>query len=130
MTQAPDQPSSPPVPKMVLPYGTETKSKHDQLYTILLAVLAFFLLIAIIAVTTLPNQNPESRPAMRMVALVEALYVAAIVTTIIVRLASPAKGRLITKALNIVLLVYFPLGTALAIYGFRKVDKQPDTQAT
>jgi len=57
----------------------------------------------------------------------EAAYLAAIVITLILRGKSPAAGRIATTALNIVLLVLFPLGTALGIYGLMKVDKQSPT---
>jgi hypothetical protein len=39
------------------------------------------------------------------------------------RLAFPAQRRWPTLGLNIVLLLFIPFGTALAVYGLWKVDK-------
>jgi hypothetical protein len=44
--------------------------------------------------------------------------------SLLVRLVFPAYRRWPTVGLNVLLLLCFPLGTALAIYGFWKVDKQ------
>jgi hypothetical protein len=52
-----------------------------------------------------------------------AALVAGMVVILILRGTAPGAGRIATKALNIVLLVVFPLGTALGIYGLMKVDK-------
>ena len=45
------------------------------------------------------------------------------VAVLIIRIAFPSLRKWPTFALNIILALYFPIGTALAIYGFWKVDK-------
>ena len=61
---------------------------------------------------------------MRFVLFIEALLTALLILTLILRFSTQQAGRIMTKALNCILLMYFPLGTALAIYGFLKVDKE------
>jgi len=101
-------------------------SRHDRTYTVLLIVLAFFLGISIIEFAFLkraPSTPPESRWVFEMIACINAAFVVAIVTTLILRGVAPSAGRIATTALNIILLFAFPFGTALGIYGLRKVDK-------
>lgn len=99
---------------------------HSRTYTILLIVLAFFCVISVITMLSFsqsPTMEPESRWVFVMTAAIEALFVVAIIVTLILRGTAPAAGRIATKALNIVLLVLFPFGTALGIYGLMKVDR-------
>jgi hypothetical protein len=105
-------------------------NRHNRIYTILLIVSAFLLLTSIItmlSMTRMPGIAPDAQWVFEMTACSEAAYLAAIVITLILRGKSPAAGRIATTALNIVLLVLFPLGTALGIYGLMKVDKQSPT---
>ncbi len=66
---------------------------------------------------------PETRWVFQMVAWIYAALLAATVVTLLVRATSPGAGRVATMALNIVLLFFFPFGTALGVYGLMKVDK-------
>jgi hypothetical protein len=59
-----------------------------------------------------------------MTAWIEGVYLAAMVVTLVLRGTAPGAGRVATKALNIVMLVAFPFGTAVGIYGLWKVDKE------
>jgi hypothetical protein len=45
--------------------------------------------------------------------------------TLLLRYTKPRLGNVFTKALNILLLFCFPVGTALGIYGLIKVDCRP-----
>jgi hypothetical protein len=47
------------------------------------------------------------------------------VGVLVIRLAFPAHRKWPTVALNIVMLMLVPLGTALGIYGLWKVDRTP-----
>jgi hypothetical protein len=109
------------------PTSAESKhARHNVIYTALLIALAFFFCLGMISlyfVTQSPTFAAESRWAFHMIMGVYAALVAGVVITLVLRAAAPRAGRIATLALNIVLLVVFPVGTALAIYGLWKVDK-------
>jgi hypothetical protein len=108
-------------------------NKHNRIYSILLIVLAFFYVISLITMASMiqsPAVKPESRWVFVMTARIEAAYLAAIVVTLILRGAAPAAGRIATKALNIIMLLLIPFGTALGIYGLMKVDREGQTPGT
>jgi hypothetical protein len=99
-------------------------SKHDQIYNSLLMVLGFmFFMSAGTMLTTLGTVGAESRWVFRMTAFVAGCYVVAVITTLAVRFFAPSYRRTVTRAMNIVLLLHFPLGTALGIYGLLKADR-------
>lgn len=58
-----------------------------------------------------------------MVVGICAVLIAAMVVTLIRRGVAPRAGRVATMALNIILLIVFPFGTALGIHGLLKVDR-------
>jgi hypothetical protein len=93
-------------------------SKHDRIYTILLMVMCFGWLLSI---GVLANAKPG--PSIRLILFINACLLGASVLTLLLRFKKPALGKVATKALNIVLLAGFPIGTALGIYGLWKVDK-------
>ena len=102
------------------------KTAHDHIYTTLLAVFAFFLLIGVgslIWIRTLPNPGGTDRSALLFPIIIESMYVVASIAIVIRRIAAPRVRRWPTFALNCILIPMIPLGTALAIYGFWKVDK-------
>ena len=101
-------------------------SRPNRTYTIVLIALAFFHLLGIINLlfmSHMPTLPERSRWVFQMTACVNAVFVVAMVATLILRGVSPAAGRIATKALNIVLLISIPFGTAVAIYGLMKVDR-------
>jgi Ca2+/Na+ antiporter len=49
------------------------------------------------------------------------------VAILVVRKTLPAQRKWITRVLNILLLISFPIGTAIAIYGLLKADKNADS---
>ena len=102
-------------------------TKHNRIYTILLTVLAFLYVISLITMFSMsqsPTVRPESRWVFVMTGWIEAAYVAAMLVTLILRGTAPAAGRIATKALNIIMLILIPFGTALGIYGLMKGDKE------
>jgi peptidoglycan/LPS O-acetylase OafA/YrhL len=104
-------------------------SKHNRRYTIALLVLAFFLLISAVELLFLPHE-PSATWMFRLICCIQMLLVGAIAATLALRAWAPAAGRIATVALNIVLLTAIPIGTAIAIYGFCKVDKPEPPVAT
>jgi hypothetical protein len=115
---------------MTIEYGTPgppTVTRHDYIYTTLLGVLGFFFLISIPTMYGLahaPSTPPETRWIFMGMAVTELLYALAVVAVGVIRIWFPDHRRWPTVAVNVLLLLYFPLGTALAIYGFWKVDKK------
>src|SRR5688572_24563074 len=101
-------------------------SNHDHIYTTLLGVLGFFLIIGMITLYSIrqrPGATTESKTALGNVLLIDGCFLAAIMLVLLIRIVSPANRRWPTLGLNIILVLFVPIGTALAIYGFWKVDK-------
>ena len=105
--------------------------KHERIYAILLTVFAFYLLTSIgtfVLVACLLGSGKDASRNVIGAAMYHMVYITAcllvfVLTALVLRFARPAAGRIVTKALNIVLLLGFPLGTALGIYGLWKVDR-------
>lgn len=55
------------------------------------------------------------------------------VTTLVLRHKRPDLGKVFTRGLNFFLLIILPFGTAIAVYGLLKVDRdakaEPDSEA-
>jgi Na+-driven multidrug efflux pump len=68
-------------------------------------------------------QPPEVARIMHLIFEIYVLLVLFAAAVLLIRIATPAYRKWVTLALNIVMLFLFPIGTALAIYGFLKVDK-------
>src|SRR5258708_18266 len=101
-------------------------SKHDTIYNSLLGALALLFLLgcmSMFAFSQNPNLPPESRWVFRLSMAMAAAYAVAAAVTLVVRFKAPAARRAVTMAMNVVLLLHFPLGTALGIYGLWKVDR-------
>jgi hypothetical protein len=116
---------------MTLPYEQPDPSKpttHDHIYTTLLVVLAFFLILGISTLVWLrinPNTSGQAKSAYLLPLMMESAFLLAIIVGIGIRLFFPHLRRWPTLALNIILLACVPpFGTALAIYGFWKVDRK------
>jgi hypothetical protein len=104
----------------------DRRNKHDRIYLILLIVLAFWSLLGMgtmFFILHSPVMHEENRWVIAMNIYVQACYLAAIALTVVIRIAAPSKAGVPTTALNIVLLLYVPLGTALGVYGLWKVGK-------
>jgi len=101
-------------------------SRHDKIYTMLLGVIAFLFITAAISLSnfaTNPRYPAETQAVFRMTVRIVALYIAACIGVLLIRVFAPQHRKWPTLGLNIVLVIYFPFGTPLAIYGFWKVDK-------
>ena len=100
--------------------------RHNRIYTALLIALAVFCalgMISLFAMSRSPTMPAESRWTFQMIIGIYALLIVVMAATLILRGVAPSAGRVATMALNIILLIVFPFGTALGIYGLLKVDK-------
>jgi uncharacterized membrane protein YqjE len=75
-------------------------------------------------ISKMPTITPDIRPIFMMEIVIEAIYLLLLLVVLLVRLICPAYRRWPTLGVNILLLVFFPFGTALGIYGLWKVDKE------
>src|SRR4051812_8767344 len=101
-------------------------TRHNRIYSaLLIALAALFALgmISIFSISHSPTIPPESQWTLELVIRIYAALLAAMVATLTLRAVAPRAARTATMALNIVLLIVFPFGTALGIYGLLKVDK-------
>jgi hypothetical protein len=116
---------------MTLENQPRQKRQHDKIYTVLLGVLGFLLILGIISLNhtrTRLSDNPDTASVMTMAMETEACVLLAIIVVFLIRILAPAYRKWPTLGLNIVLLIGIPLGTALGIYGLWKVDKAtPET---
>ena len=120
----------PPEPLHYAPPAESPSARHNRIYTVLMIVQAVFLGFGMISTTFMlgnPAVSPESRRVFQMILSFYAVLIAAIIVTLILRRTAPSAGRIATMALNIILLLVFPFGTALGIYGLMKVDKDDTT---
>jgi hypothetical protein len=110
-----------------IPYATAvSKSQHDTVYSVLLGALAFFQLLGAVTlwwVTQMPTFQANSAWAIHMVISIQVCFLLFEVVVLIIRVAAPAHRKWPTVALNVVLLISFPIGTIIGIYGLWKVDK-------
>jgi hypothetical protein len=101
-------------------------SKHDHAYTAILGAIGLLLVMGMISLSGIrhrPEIDANAKAVFLSVIAMEGCMLAAIVGGLVIRLAFPAYRRWPTFGLNFILLLFFPFGTALAIYGFWKVDK-------
>jgi cell division protein FtsW (lipid II flippase) len=101
-------------------------ARHNRIYTALLIALALLCALGMISMFFMsrsPTIPPESRWTFQMIVWIYGVLIAAIVVILVLRGVAPRAGRIATMALNIVLLIVFPIGTALGIYGLLRVDK-------
>jgi hypothetical protein len=108
------------------PPAESSTARHNRIYCGLLVALALIGSLGIVSIFFIsqrPTMPPESRWTFRMILWIYAVLIAAMVATLILRSVAPRAGRVATMALNIVLLIVFPFGTALGICGLLKVDK-------
>jgi hypothetical protein len=111
---------------MTLDYQKPTRSAHDHIYSTLLGVLGFLFIlgmVSLIAVRHMAQARGEPADALLIPIGTEGCLTAAIAVVLFIRVVFPAYRRWPTLGLNIILLVFVPVGTALGIYGLWKVDK-------
>ena len=109
------------------------ENKHDRIYAILLTLYAFcmvftigtFQYMKVLLKAANTTENAVSTSAITYVMYICGCIAAFAFLTLLLRYTKPTLGSIFTKALNIFLLINFPLGTALGIYGLMKVDREP-----
>src|SRR4051812_12309142 len=108
-------------PPPLLPYGTvPPRPIHDTVYTVVLGVLAFLQLIAILTLwwaTHLPNKATEATWAIHLVISIQLCFLIFEVTVLLIRILAPKYRKWVTVTLNIILLLSFPVGTIVGVYG-------------
>jgi hypothetical protein len=99
---------------------------HNRIWAALVLVLAFICLMGMLVLGFVTQSADSDKVwAIHMIMAIEGLYVLVIAATLIVRQVVPAAARVVTIALNIILLfTMFPIGTAIGIYGLWKVDRK------
>jgi lysylphosphatidylglycerol synthetase-like protein (DUF2156 family) len=101
-------------------------SESGQIFTALLISLGLLCMLVIgqfAAMLQNPNIAPEGRWVYHYIIWMHGVYLFAIVLALVVRGLVPSARRTITMAVSIFLLLYFPFGTMVGVYGLRKVDK-------
>ena len=115
------------MPLDTLSYSPQTERPADRTYAILLVVLAVLYGMSTISVAMIgqmPGMDATGRWVMRFSAACCGFFVVLILATLVVRAKTRSNGCLVwTKAFNIFLLLAFPLGTAVGVYGLLKVDR-------
>jgi hypothetical protein len=103
---------------------------HNRIYNALLATLSLWVLGGMWPLLLFLQMPPDARPPMHLpdwllpyLAVINMVYLVAMIVTLISRLAHPPIGNRLTTAMNVLFLFGPPLGTVLGIYGFWKVDK-------
>lgn len=113
----------------ILPYSPAPESRRDRVYAIMLVLLAFqccgsALTCFFASRMPSPPAPAQSKWVFEMAAGQSGFAAAIIVATLVFRARSRSNACLIwTKAFNIFLLLVFPFGTAVGVYGLWKIDK-------
>jgi hypothetical protein len=117
------------VPPPTLPYATPAPPRsHGPVFTALLIVVGLlcFLIIGQFFIMRKTGMFPDQPPfVFYYIIFMQSLFLFAIVLAIVLRASFPSLRRTITIAVSIFLLLHFPFGTAVGIYGLSKVDRSP-----
>jgi hypothetical protein len=107
---------------------------HNRLYNTICILLLLNTLFGMALLVALMGLPPEVRPPMQVpdwslpcLAGINGFYLIALSVTLLVRLVRPPIGKRLTRAMNLLLLIAPPFGTALGIYGLWKVDRTVST---
>ena len=112
--------------------------KKETTYVILLLVLAFYFILGIgsfsfmtaMVATNNPDSSQVVKIALRYCSFIYLCYIIAIILTIAARYLRPELGRVLSKVLNIVLLLLLPFGTIVGTYGLLYVDKESEENSS
>jgi Na+/proline symporter len=99
----------------------------NRVYTIMLIVLAIFLLLSVGQMMFLPRMvaySSSGKLVLNYIKVIFSIYFCATVLTLILRAKRPAAGRVAATALNLALLAIIPFGTVVGIFGLSKLDKE------
>jgi len=99
----------------------------NRVYTIMLIVLAIFLVLSIGEVIMLPRWfafPQQGKRVLDYIKVIFSIYFCATLLTLILRAKRPAAGRVAATALNLALLAIIPFGTVVGVFGLSKLDKK------
>ena len=109
-------------------------TKPQRTYCVILIVAAFLHLISIGEFIIL-RQHPQVsaggdvesiRHGYELIIFLMSMYLAVILLILLLQWRGPQRGSVVMTALNVIVLVAFPLGTAAGIYYFVKVNRAPE----
>lgn len=106
------------------------KSNPNQQYSIAVAVYAGLCFMGIVSLTGFmdrPGMDAHGRWAIGLARNMNVCILLLCVAILLVRKTLPAQKKWLTQVFNVLLLLSFPIGTAIAIYGLLKVDKNADS---
>jgi len=121
-----ERPTQTPIPSQDYPPPPPSKLAQGQVFTGLLIALGLLCMMVIaqfIAMLHNPAISAESHWIYYYIISMQSIYLFAIMLALVVRGFFPSMRRAITIAVSTILLLHFPFGTAVGIYGLRKVDK-------
>jgi len=104
---------------------------HAKVYTGLLILLALLsiAMIATIECMMVPiraRKYPDSMTALHLMTVIYAIVFCIILLAVFLRFKKPNAGRVLSKIVNVLIMYpFFPLGVIIGIYGFWKVDRNP-----
>jgi hypothetical protein len=103
------------------------KSRHDIIYTVLLGIVVIKSIFALLQVVSTRSRLPivaKERAWLPETILFLSIWLFLLLAVLVIRLKFPPYRRWPTLLLNLIFLPFIPWGTALAVYGFWKVDKK------
>ena len=102
------------------------RSVHDLIYSSLLAAVMFFTLLSVLVMLWIAEmasaKSQQTWPFYMLASMYGSLLLFELVV-LIIRIRFPQSRKWPTVSLNVVLLLFFPVGTLLAIYGLWKADR-------
>jgi flagellar basal body-associated protein FliL len=110
--------------------SVKTAGRHERIYTILLVILGILAVVMMVTIEFMMvpvrmQKHPDSMTALHLMTGIYGLVFSAIMLTLVLRSKKPSMGRVLSKIVNVLIMYpFFPLGVAVGIYGFRKVDKE------
>jgi hypothetical protein len=109
---------------------------RNRLYNAICILLLLYTLIGVALLAAVMALPPDIRPPMQVphwslpyLAFINGFYLIAMSATLLFRLVRPPVGKRLTRAMNLLLLIAPPFGTALGIYGLWKVDRNVDLRS-
>jgi hypothetical protein len=107
---------------------------HNRVYNGAFMVLGLYILVGLGLLAALLQMPPGARPHMRLpgwslapLAVINLFYLAAMIVTLVCRMAHLPIGKSLTRVMNVLFLIAPPFGTVLGIYGLWKVDRIEET---
>jgi hypothetical protein len=121
-------PHPPPPPLRPLQYAPPppAQKNYGQFFNALLIGLGLLCILVLgqFIIMGRAGTLPNDSWVFTYLIFIHALYLASIIVALLVRWFVPSMNRTITIAVSIFLLLFFPFGTVVGIYGLKKLDRQ------